>query len=80
MKQQQRTFGLVITAFIFAAAWQASAKNPAAPMPGMKMDSMPKPGAVVERTPIDQLPEATLSGPTRMGKMVMPPGMGSGSG
>lgn len=44
-------------------------------MPGMVMDGTPQPGAPIQPTPIDQLPEATVSGPTRMGKLVMPPGM-----
>ncbi|GHF58146.1 hypothetical protein GCM10017781_37980 [Deinococcus metalli] len=36
---------------------------------------MSAPGTPVKRVPLDQLPEATLSGPTRMGSLVMPPGM-----
>jgi FtsP/CotA-like multicopper oxidase with cupredoxin domain len=69
-------------------SWWASAATPstapASTMPGMSMPassggmampSMPKAGAPFKRVPIDQLPEGTVTGPTRMGNMVMPPGM-----
>jgi len=81
---------LTLTGLLSVAglSWWASAATsgtaPAATMPGMvmppvsggmAMPPMPKAGAPFKRVPIDQLPEATITGPTRMGNLVMPPGM-----
>ncbi len=58
--------------------WRAALATPtvsSTSMPGMTMPPRTAAGASVQRVPIDQLPRSVLSGPTRMGNLVMPPGM-----
>ena len=76
--------GVLLAAFYGDLTMSARAMNLGNGMPGMEIGDGSMPGMEMggtqmtpapTRMPVDQLPQAQMSSPTRMGDLVMPPGM-----